>query len=138
MTAFDPDAAWLKYRAHATVKGSARRNLSRLGFSFDGEAGVMLGSYRIHEPTEKLKQAGLADLEGMIENGSSPRDSINLMKVAKANAFLQGRTYVTPHDVKTLAPDVLRHRLLLSYEAEADGVDPDRFIVLLLQRVALP
>ncbi|MEM7164134.1 MAG: MoxR family ATPase [Planctomycetota bacterium] len=82
--------------------------------------------------------AGLSDLDGMIENGSSPRGSINLMKAAKAHAFLQGRTYVTPHDVKSLAPDVLRHRLILSYEAEAEGKTPEDVIQKILDNVLVP
>ncbi len=65
--------------------------------------------------------AGIPDLDGMIEKGASPRASLYLTTAAKAHAFLQGRSYVTPHDVKTLALDVLRHRVVVTYEAEAEG-----------------
>ncbi|MGE3166966.1 MAG: AAA family ATPase [Planctomycetota bacterium] len=88
--------------------------------------------------TRDPKAAGITTLEGMIEVGASPRASINLMKVAKANAFLQGRSYATPHDVKSLAPDVLRHRVVLSYEAEAEGKSADAVIQTILDSVLVP
>lgn len=74
----------------------------------------------------------------MIDVGASPRASINLMKAAKAHALLQGRGYVTPHDVKTLAPDVLRHRVMLSYEAEAEGLAADDVVTKILDNVPVP
>jgi MoxR-like ATPase len=74
----------------------------------------------------------------MIETGASPRASIYLMKAAKAHAFLHSRSYVTPHDVKTLAPDVLRHRIILTYEAEAEGMTPDALIRRILDNVPVP
>ena len=82
--------------------------------------------------------AGIAELDGMIENGASPRASISMMKAAKAQAFLQGRSYATPHDVKTVAPDVLRHRVLLSYEAEAEGKTPEDVIERVLLGILVP
>ncbi|MFQ5654643.1 MAG: AAA family ATPase [Planctomycetota bacterium] len=82
--------------------------------------------------------AGIRDLDGMIEVGASPRASINLLKAAKAQAFLQGRSYVTPHDVKTLAPDILRHRVILTYEAEAEGKSPDDIVQRILDSVLVP
>jgi len=82
--------------------------------------------------------AGIAELDGMIENGASPRASIFLMKAAKAQAFLQGRTYATPHDVKSVAPDVLRHRVLLTYEAEAEGKTAEDIIERILVGVLVP
>ena len=85
-------------------------------------------------PTEN----NLAGLEGLIETGASPRASIFLMNAAKANAFLQGRSYATPHDVKTMAPDVLRHRIILTYEAEAEGKTADGIIQRILDNVPVP
>jgi MoxR-like ATPase len=82
--------------------------------------------------------AGISSLEGMIELGASPRASIWLMKSAKVNAFLQGRTYATPHDVKSLAPDVLRHRIVQTYEAEAEGKTSDDLIQVILDGVLVP
>ncbi|GJL83423.1 MAG: hypothetical protein DHS20C01_30570 [marine bacterium B5-7] len=78
------------------------------------------------------------DLERMIEYGASPRATIALDRCARAHAWLRGRDFVTPEDIQRLAPDVLRHRLVLSYEAEADGIDADQFIGELLSRVAAP
>ncbi len=80
----------------------------------------------------------LSSLEGMIELGASPRASIWLMKGARAHAFLQGRTYATPHDVKSLAPDVLRHRIVPTYEAEAEGKTSDDLIEVILDGVLVP
>ena len=88
--------------------------------------------------TRAPKEAGVPSLEGMIEVGASPRGSIHLMKAAKANAFLQGRSYATPHDVKSMAPDVLRHRIILSYEAEAEGKSPDDLLRTILDSVLVP
>jgi MoxR-like ATPase len=83
-------------------------------------------------------EAGLPQLAGLIDNGASVRASIHLVKLAKAHALLQGRSYVGPHDVKTIAPDVLRHRVLLSYEAEAQGKTADDVVGQLLENVPVP
>ena len=80
----------------------------------------------------------VVDVESMLEHGASPRASICLMQGAKVHAFLQGRNYVTPHDVKTLVPDVLRHRIMLSYEAEAEGKSPESIIQTILDSVLVP
>jgi len=88
--------------------------------------------------TRDPRAAEIPDLDGMIEIGASPRASIFLMKAAKAHAFLQQRTYVTPHDVKTLAQDVLRHRVSLTYEAEAEGKTPEDIIEHILVSVLVP
>jgi MoxR-like ATPase len=66
------------------------------------------------------------------------RGSINLIKVAKAHALLAGRSYISPHDVKTVAHDVLRHRVLLTYEAEAQGKAADDVIGQILENVPVP
>ena len=79
-----------------------------------------------------------AAVEGLIEHGASPRAAIWLMRGAKAHAFLQGRDYVTPHDAKTLATDILRHRVSLSYEAEAEGRSADDVIQRILDSVLVP
>ena len=80
------------------------------------------------------------DLEigSMISYGASPRASIWLGQAAKAHAFLSGRGYVTPQDVKSMAPDVLRHRIILSYAAEAEGKSSDDIIEVLLERIEVP
>jgi len=78
------------------------------------------------------------DIKPLISFGASPRASIFLGKASKAHAFLNGRGYVTPQDVKYLAPDILRHRIILSYEAEAEGVTTDDLISNLLERIEVP
>jgi MoxR-like ATPase len=75
------------------------------------------------------------DLVRWIEYGASPRGSIALDRCGRAHAWLKGRDYVSPDDIHAVAPDVLRHRILLSIEAEADGVDSDRVVTELLARV---
>ena len=79
-----------------------------------------------------------AELGRWLQYGASPRGSISLDRCARARAWLHGRDYVNPDDIQAIAPDVLRHRLILSYEAEADGVTTDRVINELLARVAVP
>jgi MoxR-like ATPase len=81
---------------------------------------------------------GLGDLDRYVTYGASPRASINLVLGAQALAFLRGRNYVLPHDIGELALDVLRHRIVLSYEALADDVDPDTIITRALRAVAVP
>jgi MoxR-like ATPase len=73
-----------------------------------------------------------------IEYGASPRASIALDRCARAHAWLAGRDYVSPEDVQSMAFDVMRHRLILNYEAEAEGVTADRFIAELINQVAVP
>jgi MoxR-like ATPase len=82
--------------------------------------------------------AGIAELDGMLEMGASPRASIYLTKAAKAHAFLQGRGYATPHDVKNVAMDVLRHRVVLTYEAEAEGRSAEDVIERILVGILVP
>lgn len=77
-------------------------------------------------------------LESLISFGASPRATIALSLASKASAFLQGRGYVTPQDVKTMAPDVLRHRIILSYEAEAEGLTTDDLIKTILDTIPVP
>ena len=80
----------------------------------------------------------LADLEPLLSFGASPRASINLARAARAQAFLQRRGYVTPEDVRTVAREVLRHRLGLTYEAEAESVTADQIVDRLIDRVEIP
>ena len=76
-------------------------------------------------------------LARLVRYGASPRGTIALDRCARAVAWLAGRDYVTPDDVHAVAPDVLRHRILLSYEAEAEGVTPDSVVAQLLAAVPL-
>lgn len=78
------------------------------------------------------------DLKQWLQYGASPRATITLDRCARAHAWLAGRDFVGPEDIQTMAFDVLRHRLILSYEAEADGITTDRFINELVNRIAVP
>jgi MoxR-like ATPase len=82
--------------------------------------------------------AGLSSIAPLIEFGGSPRATISLQKAARAHAFLAGRAYVNSADIKTMAADVLRHRIVLSYEAEAEEVDSDEIIARILATVPVP
>jgi MoxR-like ATPase len=88
--------------------------------------------------TRQPELAGLADLSAYTTFGASPRASINLILGARALAFLRGRAYALPPDVRDLAHDVIRHRLVLSYEALADGVTPDDLLDRLVKAVPMP
>lgn len=78
------------------------------------------------------------DLVSLIEVGASPRASIGLAQAAKAHAFIQGRAYVTPEDVKSVAMEVLRHRIILSYEAEAEEIQSETIVQRILDTIAVP
>jgi MoxR-like ATPase len=82
--------------------------------------------------------AGLAPLAPLIEYGASPRATIALAQAARAHAYLRGRGYVVPDDVKAIAPDVLRHRVMTSFEAEAQGVSSDDVVSRILAAVPAP
>ncbi|HYD41318.1 MAG TPA: MoxR family ATPase [Anaeromyxobacter sp.] len=81
---------------------------------------------------------GLADLAPLVEYGASPRATLFLALAARAHAFLRRRAYVTPEDVKAVAYDVLRHRITLTYEAEAEEVTPERVVSRVLDRIEVP
>ena len=88
--------------------------------------------------TRRPADAGLPDLTALILYGASPRASIALVKAAKARAFLDGRGFVTPDDVKAVAFDVLRHRVITTYEAEAEGVSSVDVVSRVLDAVRVP
>src|SRR5687767_1894084 len=83
-------------------------------------------------------EAGLPDLAPLIEFGASPRATLSLAMASRAHAFLRQRAFVTPDDVKAIAPDVLRHRVLTTYEAEAEEVTSDAIVSRILATVAAP
>lgn len=87
--------------------------------------------------TREPEQAGL-NLKEYIKYGASPRATISLTLAARAHAFMEGRGYVTPQDIKSVAPDVLRHRLLLTYEAEAEELTTDELIRQILAEIPVP
>jgi MoxR-like ATPase len=88
--------------------------------------------------TRAPAEAGLKDLAPLIEFGASPRATIALAQASRAHAFLRGRTFVTPDDVKSIAPDVLRHRVLITYEAEAEEVTSDVIVQRVLASIESP
>ncbi|MBN1541958.1 AAA family ATPase [candidate division KSB1 bacterium] len=88
--------------------------------------------------TRNPKEYGLEDLAGLIEYGASPRASIYLSKAAKAHAFLRRRGYVTPEDVRAIGMDVLRHRILLTYEAEAEEISSEDLVARIINRIEVP
>ena len=88
--------------------------------------------------TRTPKEAGLAELTPLIEYGASPRATIFLAQGSRAHAFLRGRTFATPDDVKAVAPDILRHRVLTTYEAEAEEVSSDEIIRRILAAIESP
>ena len=88
--------------------------------------------------TRQPAAAGLPNLAPLIEYGASPRASIYLIRAAKAHAFLQGRSYVVPEDIKALGLDLLRHRLLLTYRADAEGVGSDTLLARIFETVPVP
>jgi len=88
--------------------------------------------------TRRPEEFRLKELKPLIEYGASPRASINLCLAARAQAFLSGRGYVTPQDVKEIAADVLRHRVILTYEAEAEQTTADDVVRKILESVPVP
>ena len=88
--------------------------------------------------TRNPNQYKLKDLEGLIEYGGSPRASINLILAAKSRAFLEHRGYVTPEDIRYIGADVLRHRIILTYEAEAEEITSEDIIRRLFETIEIP
>jgi MoxR-like ATPase len=88
--------------------------------------------------TREPQAVGLHEIRPLVAYGASPRASIYLAQAARAHAFLRGRQYVVPEDVKAMAPDVLRHRVLLTFEAEAEDIGADGVITKVLEAVDIP
>jgi len=88
--------------------------------------------------TRTPQDYNLQSLENIIQFGASPRASIFLNRVSKAYAFMQGRGYVVPHDIKTIGLDILRHRVILSYEAEAENISSDDVLKKIFDTVEVP
>jgi len=99
---------------------------------------LMRYAVRLANATRNPERFGIPDMARYVTYGASPRASIHLIEAARALAFLRGRAYVLPEDVSDLAPDVLRHRLSLSYEALADSISADALILRILQHVPRP
>jgi MoxR-like ATPase len=93
---------------------------------------------RVITTTRRPAESGLDDVAGWLSYGASPRATLGIVAAARALALIRGRDYVIPQDVVEVMPDVLRHRLVLSYDALADEVDADQIITRVLQTVGLP
>jgi len=84
------------------------------------------------------EEYGLNDIKEFIQFGASPRVSIDMFKAVKAMAFMRGKDFVTPIDVAYIAKELMRHRIVLTYEAEAEGITTDEIIQKVLETVAIP
>ncbi|MEX2583181.1 MAG: MoxR family ATPase [Gemmatimonadota bacterium] len=113
------------------------------------DARRQLDSVRVHEriqqyivdlvfATREPASAGMADLEVLMEFGISPRATIFLTRASRAHAYLRGRDFVLPDDVKAIAPAVLRHRIRTTYDADARGIDADQLVTRLLATIPAP
>ena len=88
--------------------------------------------------TRAPDEIGLDDLKPLVAFGASPRATLGLARAARAHAYIRGRNYVIPEDIRALAPDVLRHRIVLTFEAEAEDMDSDDIITRVLDTVEVP
>jgi MoxR-like ATPase len=93
---------------------------------------------RLAAATRSPERFGISELARFLSFGASPRAPIHLIEGARALAYLRGRTYALPEDVIDLVPDVFRHRLVLTYEALAEGMTADNLILRIVQRIPAP
>ena len=132
----DPTAEQIEVR-HVLQLDEIRR-IAHLAATVHVDDRIMRYIVQIVSATRKPADFRLPSIVPHLTFGASPRATLALAHVAKGHAFLEGRAYVIPEDVKAIAPDVLRHRLVLSYEAAAEGVNADRIIEQILGAVAVP
>jgi MoxR-like ATPase len=125
-------------RPEAVIDTATLREYQRATDNVYVDPQIIEYAVKIAAATRDLSGAGLPELARYLSFGASPRASINMVLGAKAVAFLRGRDYALPSDVQELAKDVLRHRVVLSYEALADDVAPDALLDPLLASIALP
>jgi MoxR-like ATPase len=102
------------------------------------DPGLMQYAVKLVSATRRPERYNLKDMSRYITFGASPRATINLIEGARALAFLRARNYVLPEDVIDLVPDVMRHRLVLSYEALSDGLTADQIVMRVLQAIPAP
>lgn len=122
-------------RAHRAVDIEDLVGYQQTAREVFAERSVLAYAVALVDATRHPARYGLADLEPLIQFGASPRASLGLVQSARALALLRGRTHVVLHDVRDLAADVLRHRLVLSYDALADRVAPDELVERILAAV---
>jgi len=102
------------------------------------DPGLVHYAVKLVAATRQPERYGLEEMKRFLSFGASPRATIGLIEGARALAFLRGRDYALPEDVADLVPDVLRHRLVLSYEALSEGHTPDSLIARIMQAVPVP
>ncbi|MCB1774911.1 MAG: MoxR family ATPase, partial [Gammaproteobacteria bacterium] len=144
----DSERAVLRlYRDEAMRPGDGTKTTPLAQASIFAARRAVLGLFMSPEIENYLLQLVLAsrnplaygtDLDDWLRFGASPRATLALDRCARARAWLRGRDYVSPEDIQAIAPDVMRHRLLLSYHAEAEGKTTQGFIDELLKRVPVP
>lgn len=117
--------------------GSARAMVNKIYVDEKIKEYIVSLVHATRSPTE-YSVGWKLDLPKLIEFGASPRASLSLARAARANAFLEGRSFVTPSDIKAIGHDVLRHRILISYEAEAEGVTSEDIVSEIFARIAVP
>ena len=99
---------------------------------------LMQYAVKLVSATRRPDRYGLADIAKYLTYGASPRATIGLIEGARALAFMRGRSYALPEDMTGLVGDVLRHRLVLSYEALADGLTPDQIVQKVMKKIPVP
>lgn len=117
--------------------GNARAMVNRIYVDDKIKEYIVSLVHATREPTQ-YDVGWQLDLPKLIEFGASPRASLSLARAARANAFLEGRSFVTPSDIKAIGMDVMRHRVLISYEAEAEGVSSEDIVNEIFARIAVP
>jgi MoxR-like ATPase len=132
----DPTAE--KIEVHRVLQLDEIRTIAHLAAAVHVDERISRYIVQLVSATRRPAEFRLPSLVPHVTFGASPRATLALAHVAKGRAFLEGRAYVIPEDVKAIAPDVLRHRLVLSYEAAAEGVTADRIIEQILGAVAVP
>ena len=132
-TGFAEVSAERSPRLSAAALVQARQDILSLHLAPELEAYIVNIVFATRDPA-RVDEA----LAGQVMYGASPRASIGIDRAARAHAWLEGRDYVGPEDIQAVAPDVLRHRLVLSFEAEADGVDANAVIAGILDGVGVP
>jgi MoxR-like ATPase len=123
---------------HAVMGAEQLRALQKEVQSVFVDPALIEYAVRVASVTRDPSSAGLQDLARYVTYGASPRASIWMVMAAQALALVRGRHYVLPEDVRTIAPDVLRHRLVLSYEALADDVSAQRIVGAILRKIPVP
>ena len=129
---------WAILSAGHGVSAPIRVERLKLRRAIDGLRAIQSSLASRSGATRHPEQYKLNELKNLIEYGASPRASIYLCLAAQANAFLSSRGFVTPQDVKDIAYDVLRHRVILSYEAEAEEKTPEMVVKKILDSVPVP